>query len=257
MKLISHVFAWLLIAPVAGAAVPNEYAGMNLAEGNAIQIQGCSLQPRKSMSDHVELINDYIEWSKENDVEVLVMRGTPVMGGPNPDSGPDFQWFEMLISPYSVIGAGWDKWLSTEEGQELNERWQETSDCRVSVNPGFLLHLNAEAMAADTRIMTFNWCTRREGVTWDQLNAQHSAMAANLTNESPMKSWGLMFPELGSRNPLGEFAHIASYANMSGLMASQNVLVNEEGWRRREDYFTLYASCTGPNVYHVEVLNRP
>jgi hypothetical protein len=105
--------------------------------------------------------------------------------------------------------------------------------------------------------MTFNWCTRQDGVSWDQLNAKHQALLAGRADDSPAKSWTIMFPGLGVRNTIGEFAHLVSYADVAGLTASQNALANQEGWRQREDYYTSYADCTGENVYQVEVLNRP
>ena len=65
------------------------------------------------------------------------------------------------------------------------------------------------------------------------------------------------YPGLGIRNPPGDFAHYLSFADTNGLMAYQNTFANEEGWRQRRDYNTSYADCTGENVYHVQVLNRP
>lgn len=147
--------------------------------------------------------------------------------------------------------------MNGDESQKINEQWAETADCRVSLNPAFNLYLDQEALAGDTRIMTFNWCTRKDGVSWDQLNAKHAALLAARADDAPAKSWSIMYPGLGIRNPIGEFAHLVSFADVSGLMASENALSNQEGWRQREDYYTSYADCIGQNVYSVEVLNRP
>jgi hypothetical protein len=220
-------------------------------------MQMCSLRSGNSMDEYDEMFNAYIKWSKDNDVETLVLRATPMFGGPAPGAGVQFGWIDMLVAPFSVLGAGWDKWLTTKDGQKLNAQWQASAECRVSVNPAFNLHLDRDALKGDTRVMTFNWCTRRDGVTWDQMNARHAEILAGRPDDAPMKSWSIMYPGLGIRNPLGEFAHLGSYANAEGLMASQNALANEEGWRRREEYFATFANCIGQNVYHVEVLNRP
>jgi hypothetical protein len=59
------------------------------------------------------------------------------------------------------------------------------------------------------------------------------------------------------RDAPGEFANILSFEDANGLMAWQNNLANNGGWRMREDYMTSYASCSGDNVYYAEVLNRP
>ena len=40
-------------------------------------------------------------------------------------------------------------------------------------------------------------------------------------------------------------------------MAWQDDWANNEGWRLQRDYEASYAQCTGENVYHARVLNRP
>ena len=105
--------------------------------------------------------------------------------------------------------------------------------------------------------MAFNWCTRNEGVSTDQLIEKHRQIASTWNTDSPIKAWTIMYPGLGSRNTPGEFAHLLSFEDASGLMAWQNATANDEGWRRRQDYETSYADCIGENVYYVEVLNRP
>ena len=94
-------------------------------------------------------------------------------------------------------------------------------------------------------------------MTWDQMNDRHSEMASSYTTDSPIKAWTIVYPGLGIRNPIGEFAHMISYADANGLMARQNNLANNEGWRQRLAYETSYAECGGENVYYAEVLNRP
>ena len=105
--------------------------------------------------------------------------------------------------------------------------------------------------------MTIDWCTRREGVSADQLIAKHQEYAADWTADSPIKAWSTLYPSLGIRNAPGEFAHMLSFTDANGLMAYQNAISNEGGWRQRMDYMTSYADCIGENVYSARVLNRP
>ncbi len=257
MKLIVYVLGMFAAAVAFADSHSREFAGMNMAEANALQMQMCSLQPRKSTADRDRVMNAYLEWAEENDAEVFVARATPLFGGPNPNANVQFEWIDFLGSSYAASGSAWDKWLTTEDGQRINEQWLETADCRVVLNPFVNMYLDAEALSGDTRIMTFNWCTRKEGVSWDQLNVKHQELLANRPDDAPAKSWSIMWPGLGVRDPIGEFAHLVSYVDVSGLMARENAMGNEEGWRRREDYNTSYADCIGENVYQVQVLNRP
>jgi hypothetical protein len=148
--------------------------------------------------------------------------------------------------------------LTGEDGRKINAQWQETADCRVALNAAFIVAIDQDALSErDDRVMTFNWCTRNEGVSTDQLIAKHQSLASTWNTDSPIKAWTIMYPSLGSRNTPGEFAHLLSFEDANGLMAWQNATVNEGGWRIRQDYETAYAACTGDNAYYVEVLNRP
>ena len=248
----------ILIGTAALAADSASYSGINVNQANAMQMQLCTLKSGKSMANYERVVDNYIEWSKENDVEVFFMRATPLFVGGNQDGTPQFDFMEILVSPYDVSANGWSKWLGSEEGQKLNAQWQDTADCRVSMNAGMIQVIDQETLAAtDERILTFNWCSRNDGVSTDQLIAKHQQMAAGWTTDAPIKAWLTMVPGLGSRNTPGDFAHILSFADMQGLMAWQNNWANNEGWRQTQDYQASYAQCTGHNTYHARVLNRP
>ena len=257
MKGMIFALSTLLSSMAFADSHGESWAGLNLSEASAMQMQLCSLEPRKTMADYDKVFNAYIEWSKENDVQTYAMRATPLFGGPVPGSGMDFQWIDMLVSPFAVSGNGWDKWMNTESGQKLNKQWQETANCRVAFHAAASMFLDREALTHDSRVISLNWCTRNDGVTWDNLMVRHTTMAASRPDGAPVKAWTLLFPSLGIRNAPGEFAHMLSFADTAGLMAWENQLPNDEGWRQREDYQTSYVSCTGPNVYRTEILNRP
>lgn len=256
MKLILTILGGLALT--TNFAFAEQYSGIDLSEGSSVQMQLCTLKPGKSMENYDRVIRDYVTWSKENDVEVFFMRATPLFMSAPQNGQPSIDFFEMLVAPFSVAGNGWDKWLTTEESQKLNARWQDTAECRVTMNAGFIMALDREALSArDDRVMTFNWCTRNEGVSVDQLQAKHQQMAATWNTDSPVKAWTILAPSLGSRNMPGAFAHLLSFEDVNGLMAWENTKANDEGWRTRMDYETSYAGCVGENVYHMQVLNRP
>lgn len=234
-----------------------QFAGMDLSQANAMQMQLCSLKPRKTMADYDKVMNGYIKWSKDNDAAAFVLRLTPMFTTPPPGGNLQFDWIDLLAMSFESSGDSWDKWLSTESGQRLNAQWRATADCRVSVNPVVTRFLDAQALTGDDRIITFNWCTANEGVTSDQIIARHQSMAANRPDDAPIKAWNIILPGLGNRNPPGDFAHMLSFVNTKGLMAWQNAMANDGGWRQRQDYYNSYAQCTGENVYQGRVLNRP
>ena len=236
----------------------SEMAGLDLNRANSLQMQLCSLKPGKKMKDYEDSFDDYIAWSKAEDVETYSLRLTP-MFVTQPANSPGFDWIELLVTSFENSGAAWDKWLKTDEGAKLNANWQSIADCRVSVNPVVTMHYeNALAMSKDnTRIITMNWCSRLPGVTYDQLEEKHQSMLANRVPGSPISGWSIVYNGLGMRNAPGEYMHMLSFADNAALQAYLNNYSNGEGWRNRVAYETSYATCSGQNVYFAKVLNRP
>ena len=75
----------ILIGTAALAADSASYSGINVNQANAMQMQLCTLKSGKSMANYERVVDNYIEWSKENDVEVFFMRATPLFVGGNQD----------------------------------------------------------------------------------------------------------------------------------------------------------------------------
>jgi hypothetical protein len=79
---------------------------MDLNKGNALQANMCSLKPGQSREDYEEMVSEYIEWSKDNEVEVLVIRLAPLFGGPDPSSGSSFEWIDLRLARFRRIPEG-------------------------------------------------------------------------------------------------------------------------------------------------------
>lgn len=229
---------------------------LDLSKGNALQMQLCSLKPGKSMKAYEDMFDDYLTWAVENDQEPWAFRLKPVFKSSG--QAASFEWIEIMASPFEKWGIGWDKWLGTKDGSRLNEQWQELANCQVAVHQVFNLYIDRERLSDDSRVITMNWCTRNEGVTFQQLSAQHRRAAASMNmDNSQVVAWNIVYPGLGARNTPGQFLHMMSYANHRDLMLSRDTFANGGGWQRRAAYEASYATCTGSNVYQAEVLHVP
>ena len=117
----------------SGVAAADESAmftgGMNPNAPQNVQSQLCTLNKGKSMAQYEKMFNKYIAWSKANDVELTVVRTMPFITHDNPDSRSNTQFVEHLVSDHATSGKSWDLWVSTPEGQKLNQEWQ--SNCSV------------------------------------------------------------------------------------------------------------------------------
>ena len=258
MKIIFSILSTFMLSLAANAAHHEQAAGMNLDQLNAVQMQMCKLKPGKTMADYQKMSEDYIRWSQKHDAEVMYMRATPLFASPRNSTTPEFDFIEMLASSFEQSGQAWKKWLSTKEGQKLNDTWQSLAECRGAINRFAMRYADIATLhTLDERVITFEWCTRNEGVAWDDLAPVHQQAVDNRPDNSSILSWAIMFPGVGVNNAPGEFLHMFTFADTIGLMAHRNRIANEEGWRQREDYQTNFASCTGQNAYLATVLNRP
>jgi hypothetical protein len=163
---------------------------------------------------------------------------------------------EFLVSDHATSGKAWDLWLSTPEGQKLNEEWQSIAQCDMKMATLNTQWANVDALNSDdSRFAMWNWCTRKEGVSVDSLIAKHAAIAKDYPDGVSNIGWFTYMPILGGANAPGTFANIIVFPDMAGLMAHKQWL-SEGGWKVRYDYYN-YVDCAGDYVMTEEVLHRP
>ena len=220
------------------------------------QTQLCTLKPGKTMAQYNRLNDKYIAWSKKNEVETTLVRSIPFITHGNPNNRSKTEFVEFLVSDHETSGKAWDLWLSTPEGQKLNEEWQSIAQCDMKMATLNTQWANVDALNSDdSRFAMWNWCTRKEGVSVDSLIAKHAAIAKDYPEGVSNIGWFTYLPILGGANAPGTFANIIVFPDMAGLMEHKQWL-SEGGWKVRYDYYN-YVDCAGDYVMIEEVLHRP
>lgn len=244
-------------APFLAADDHETFAGgIDPAEPMSVQIQLCTLNDGKSMRDYDAMSARYRKWAKKNDAEVALIRQYPFATHNMPDNPYPADFVEFLVTDFENSGSGWDKWMSTKEGQKLNAEWQDIATCSLKFAAMFTNWADVEAINTDdSRMVTWNWCTRREGVSHDDLNAMHARVVENNPDGLGNIGWFTMYPLIGGASASGEFAHVVVYPDMAGVMTRMDQFANG-GWRDRMEYYKL-ADCTGEALMMEEVLSRP
>ena len=221
-----------------------------------LQTQICTLKPGKTLAQYDRLINKYFAWAKKYDVETTFVRQTPFLTHANPDNPNNFDFVEFLASDYETSGKAWDLWLSTPDGQKLNEEWLSLASCDVKMASLYTRWAKVEELNSDdNRIAVWNWCSRKEGVSSEQLMAKHDAIVKEYSDGVGNIGWFTFIPNIGGANAPADFAHIMVYPDMEGLMKHQEWFANG-GWRARQDYYT-YANCQGESANIEVIMNRP
>ena len=200
VKLSNFIFFSFLLA-----LNMNLYADDHSSEDMGVfnlQVQLCTLKGNTSMKQYDDMIADYVDWSRKHDVELFFARQTALY--------PHNSWFEagydfmeLLLSSHAMSGKGWDKWLGTSDGQKLNERWQKMAECRVKQAASVPHFVNQELINKDNdRIVAWNWCTLNEGVSWDDMLAEHDRNVKLLEEDNLAKYFGFFGLVLAIYSPL-------------------------------------------------------
>lgn len=222
------------------------------------QVNFCKLNDGSSMDDYANAVNNYIKWSKKNDVEVYVSRQMPLFPHDNfvSDRGFDFQ--EVLASPHKVSGKAWDLWRGTKEGQKLAMEWQEAATCYVKWGHAYPQYIDQKSLESDyDRVVSWNWCSRNDGVSMEDLQARHSMMVDELKKDNiGLSGWVIVAPVTGGAQAPGDFVHLGFYRDVESFMEYKEAFA-AGGWEGYLDYTENYASCNGEELYSEEVLNFP
>ena len=245
----NNVF-WSLIATCCLIASPIQ-ADNHAETANAVAMEAsiCSLNKGKTLEDLNDFFMDLRKWAKKNDYNTFSTLNTPLYVG----GGVDIPVLMLEFGSYKELGEGWDK--IGENGQELLVSFENIVSCSRNLSHYYPMHSNKSMASDDDRVLAVNWCTRHEGVSWDEINEVHASWSWN----ENIGHAGLIFPALGVRQGdfPGEFGHLRVYPDAAAMLAEQNKISNEEGWRQREEYFDKYADCAGGNAYLQRVVIRP
>ena len=227
-KIILTFLTFILTFSVSENSIADDHM-----EVSNLQIQLCNLNDGVTMKEYDAMISEYFEWAKENDVETYFARQTALYPHNSfIDAGYDF--VELLNTSHVNSGKGWDKWLGTKSGQKLNEKWQKLANCKVkmaAIVPNFL---NEKALSEDKdRIVSWNWCSLNDGVSYEDLLEEHSKRASSLEeNSRGLIAWANVYPRIGMSEAPG-------------------------GWKSYRDYNQNFASCEGDQFMIEKVLSDP
>ena len=230
--------------------------GMDPAAPFNVQVNVCSLNEGKSLAQYNRMNEKYFAWAKANGVETTFVRHTPLFSHANGNNPLGFDFLDLLGSDYETSGKAWDLWLGSSEGQKLNSEWQELGSCNVKMATVAMQWGDVNALNEDDdRIVTWNWCTRKDGVSTEQVMAKHQAIAKEYSDGIGNIGWFTFVPLIGGANSSGDFAHIVVYPDAQGLMQHQK-WYSEGGWKMRQDYYT-YVDCNGDAAMTETVMHRP
>ena len=208
------------------------------------------------MANYEKVFNAYVKWAEKNSVDVYNARQVPLFSHADSQNPETYEFLDILAADFERQGKGWDLWLNTPEGQKLNAQWQSVANCHVKLGTVMMLYYTEAMETDDERLVTWNWCSAKEGVGAEQLMSKHKQVASTITDDAPFIGWAAMVPTVGGANTPGDFAHVVIYPDMQSFMAWREYSANG-GWRGLRDYYASYADCHGESLNIETVIHRP
>jgi hypothetical protein len=125
----------------------------------------------------------------------------------------------------------------------------------AAIVPNFL---NEKALGKDKdRIVSWNWCSLNDGVSYEDLLEEHSKRASSLEeNSRGLIAWANVYPRIGMSEAPGDFAHLALFPNIEAAQVYQQDQ-SDGGWKSYRDYNQNFASCEGDQFMIEKVLSDP
>ena len=246
------VFACLL----AGTASARGEEGANwlVPLGSAVSHTAhiCQLKDGATMEDIARIDERLHESLRDRSVTGLRQIVTPLFAV---NAGYDYLAF--MWSTWEEFGDLWNWITGTPEGQAMAHAWDDYESCEAVVSSVFPLLRQAVQEVSGPQVATAEWCTRKDGISQEQLGAKHRSIA-DANRENPLVAWwGVGYPQGGARTDAfpGEFFHLVTYRDMAAYAGAKQAIA-DGGWRERGDYYSAYADCTGEHVLSVQNVFR-
>ena len=255
-RLIVFVTTLALLASAQADDHGNTWRGVNLDQQFGIQFEICQLKPGKALSDIAKLDDEAQRLFGINAPDLSLMRLTPMFSHGMP-GGTTVSYIDVTMGSIESFGKGWDNWMASKDASKLMANSDKVANCTFKFARAVNRFVNPEALdASDDRLISMNWCSKRENVSWNQLKAKHDAWQAAYEDDSASMAWNIVIPRLGAGNQNGRYMHMVSYANTQQLMANENWVANGDGGAALQDYYTAYGDCDGESIWNASYLYK-
>ena len=235
----------------AGHHDQSEANAMGNGTIEAAQLTLCTLNSGKTLKDVEKLIPSIRAFQTEIGLNSFFGLMTPLFV--SRQSTIDFILAD--FAAFDELAAAWDQFLVSSSGAKVQASLDKIAICNRSLHRYY--HQYTKYSDDDRRVLSFNWCSKKESVSMESLMAKHRSFADPANPH--ILHWGIAAPAWGVRTGdlQGEFAHLVGYADMTAALADQSDIASKGGWKERRDYFSSYANCSGENLWKFDIANIP
>ena len=80
-----------------------------------VQVNVCKLKEGVSLKEYNAVTQDYVKWSKKNNVETFYVRHFPLFSHGTTGNALTYDFLEILGSTHETSGEAWDLWLNSKD----------------------------------------------------------------------------------------------------------------------------------------------
>ena len=247
------IITWLMVSiPLrADNHQSSDVKAMSDGTVEAAQLSVCKLKPGKTLDDVNEILPSIKDVHEEIGLNAFFGLMTPLFVSP----ATTIDFILADFAPFDQLSVAWDRFLASESGAKLQTSVDEIANCNRSMHRYY--HQYTKYSDDKSRVLSMNWCSKKEDVTAENLMAKHRSLAES--PNQPFLHWGIAVPAWGLRrgDTQGNFAHFIGYADMNAAIAAQSDIATKGGWKGRREYLDSFADCSGENLWKFDIENIP
>ena len=170
MKKIITIFAIFFGLQTSGNVIADDHAKGNwivgIGEGVAHMAHICTLKNDATMDDIAKIDKKLHKFLDHENIRGFRQILLPLMA-----VGTTYDYIAFDFMDWEELGNEWDLYLDSKTGSEIGSDYDKVEDCDALVAAVYPLLRRAEISSDDSRVVTVEWCTRKDGVSADQLSA--------------------------------------------------------------------------------------
>ena len=133
------------------------------------------MKPGKTLDDVARLDREAKRLFAEIGLELSLMRLSPLFNHAM-QGQPGADYIDITMGSLKAFGTGWDNWMASKDALKLMVAQNNLAICTFKFARESNRVAKTDALdASDNRLISMNWCSKRDNVSWSQLKAKHDA----------------------------------------------------------------------------------
>lgn len=211
----------------------------------------CNMNDGQSMSDLMKVVDDWNEWSDDQDITAYTAWVLNPIFSANADFVGDSIWFGYAPN-FTEMGKTLQTWAT--DGGKLNERFNDVWTCSSHSEYATLL-VRPPAEGPSSAIVSFSDCTLHDGVTIPDVMAAAAKWNAYLDQSEVNAAIAYHFPGHGNPQDMAADMKVSIWRpSLASYGRDADMYVNGGGLQASQAIFDDVMSCDSSRMYNATLV---